>query len=124
MGLARLNKINTVDQIWARRLEAIVAKIRSVSAEADIYVFGSFARNQFTAESDLDIAVVSAKKTRDWIGLSSSLVPYTDWPVDIVFLERSVFEAKKSIGGICFDIAHEGKLLSEGIPFNGHQSAI
>ncbi|MEM1830765.1 MAG: nucleotidyltransferase domain-containing protein [Desulfurococcaceae archaeon] len=48
---------------WRDQLPEILEAARSVLPDAEVYVFGSALRNELTANSDVDILVVSDKAT-------------------------------------------------------------
>jgi len=48
---------------WRDRLPELLEAVRSVLPDAEVYVFGSALRNELTANSDVDILVVSDKAT-------------------------------------------------------------
>jgi len=48
---------------WRDQLPEILEAARSVLLDAEVYVFGSALRNELTANSDVDILVVSDKAT-------------------------------------------------------------
>ncbi len=113
ISLSRLQDVNLNDPSWERRLRQMVERVLSCEPSATIFIFGSFASGRFTAESDLDIAVivpdeVNTKKFYDQLFEKRQI---TDWPLDIVFLKKSQFEHRSQIGGVCFDIRETGKML-------------
>ena len=78
-----------------------------------VYLFGSAARGEMTDASDLDFLVVlpdfadiKSLKSRYYRSSVARTVP-----VDTVFVKRSEFEKRSRIGGVCFVVADEGKLL-------------
>lgn len=84
---------------WTKSIECNHPGIQTV------YLFGSIASGMATAESDLDIAVI----TDDCVDRHSIPRPLKGkFPVDFVVLKRFDFEARKGIGGICFEIAATG----------------
>ena len=48
---------------WRDQLPELLEAVRSVLPDAEVYVFGSALRNELTANSDVDILVVSDKAT-------------------------------------------------------------
>ncbi|MEM2179166.1 MAG: nucleotidyltransferase domain-containing protein [Candidatus Nezhaarchaeales archaeon] len=48
---------------WRNQLPELLETVRSVLPDAEVYVFGSALRNELTANSDVDILIVSDKAT-------------------------------------------------------------
>lgn len=112
MSLARLRSVNTADPRWSELLRSIVARIRAVEPACQIRVFGSFARDQFTEASDIDIAVIldpglraTPKEVRSRLSAGG---PLSRWPVDLIVLPGEYFQSRKEGGGVCVDIEQEG----------------
>lgn len=110
MSLAKLYSVDSSAPEWALRFKKIIDRVKGVEPLARVLVFGSFAERRFTAESDLDIAVIlpdtwSEKEFLDNLYLAGSL---SDWPLDIIAIKQQKYNAKKNIGGICFDINLSG----------------
>jgi predicted nucleotidyltransferase len=110
MSLARLQSVDVSDSIWPKRLKGIVRRLTAVNKGIKVFIFGSFVEGRFTAESDLDIAVIladnsSEKKFIDEVYARGS---FYDWPLDLIVLKKSKFDSKKKVGGVCFDIFESG----------------
>jgi predicted nucleotidyltransferase len=58
MSLLRLKQLSTNDPFWESLLKEIIGRITQVEPLAIVILFGSFIENRFTAESDLDVAVI------------------------------------------------------------------
>lgn len=95
-------------------MEQILSKALSVEKEAEVYLFGSMVTNRQNAESDIDIAIIIPDhwKTRDFLVQLYRLRPLSPWPLDLVVFKKTTFNEKSKIGGVCFDILNEGRLLS------------
>lgn len=63
-----------------------------------------------TAASDIDLAVIIPDhwRTKDFLDKLYLKGPIADWPIDLVVLRLSHYNEKKEIGGVSFDIHHEG----------------
>lgn len=101
----------------AQLTESLIAlELRRIIENCDpvsVYLFGSAARGEMTDTSDLDFLVVlsdfadvKSLKSRYYRSGAERTVP-----VDAVFVKRSEFERRSRIGGLCFIVADEGRLL-------------
>lgn len=110
MSLERLKTINTSDQEWKTRLMNLVDRISSLVPQSQIFVFGSFVRDQFTSGSDIDLAVIlpDSWKVKDFLDQLYLMGTLSNWPIDLVVFRSTEFNQKKEIGGVCFDIAEDG----------------
>lgn len=118
------------DTFWQKQFTDLIAKITAVDVRVTIYIFGSFLSTEFTNASDLDVAVIvndtwstkdfynqvfqaayakntTADKPND-LRKSNRLI---DWPLDLLVFKQSHFNSKKEIGGVCFDIFHQGIVI-------------
>ncbi len=78
-----------------------------------IYLFGSAARGAMTTSSDLDFLVV-LPDTADLKTTKKDFYcrkPPIEWPVDIIFMHRSAFLNKCTIGGVPMICKQEGKIV-------------
>jgi predicted nucleotidyltransferase len=111
--------IDDFRQSWRPTPEKVDLAVKTtvkVAQPSRVYIFGSWARNQATLDSDLDLAVFLAddrrpeipelrKKIRSGLGdlrMSVDLVLAT---------EGQVKEFLSSINSIYYEIVHEGKLV-------------
>lgn len=111
MGLGRAQKISSHDEDIIKQLRRIVARVSTLAPESRVIAFGSLARNELTAESDLDLAVivtnsVQIEELRRQI--RTGFVVSHPWPVDLLIFNEDRYKARSTFGGICFDIAVDG----------------
>lgn len=92
----------------------IVRRVLSVTTPAKIILFGSAARGDMTADSDIDLLIVSENPPRD---LQSRTKVYQSLrglgrPVDVCFISTQWFEASKDVfGGIAYPAHKEGRVI-------------
>jgi predicted nucleotidyltransferase len=90
-------------------------RLRSAIHPKQIYLFGSFAKDTYTAESDYDFYIVMADDTKDTIAISQkaykSLRGIRKRPVDIVVGCESSFQTRKELDTLEKNVAKEGVLL-------------
>jgi len=94
-------------------LRALIEKILSVSQPEAIWLFGSAARGTAQQGSDLDLAIVYTSAAEALVAKRAvyGLAPLSEWSVDLLFFDRATFEAKKRVGGVCFVIQEEGRIV-------------
>jgi len=78
-----------------------------------VFLFGSAALNNMHPFSDFDFALIfktheAASKALEKI---FSQGPLSKWPVELVCLDLDTYLKKRTVGGICFEIANRGKIL-------------
>lgn len=106
-------------QSWRPTPEKVERAVRTavdVARPSRVFVFGSWARNQATPNSDLDLAIfleddrmgeIPELRKRIRSGLGDLRMS-----IDLVFAtEGQVKEFLSSINSIYFEIVHEGKLV-------------
>jgi predicted nucleotidyltransferase len=112
MSLLRLNpKANSLfDPLEFAQQEIVKLGLDSVASS--IYIFGSAINGNFTAESDIDILVVleDQKSIREVQALIVRL-GQKEWPIDWILKEKSDFERRSEIGGVCFIAKAQGRRL-------------
>ncbi|HPI40369.1 MAG TPA: nucleotidyltransferase domain-containing protein [Pseudobdellovibrionaceae bacterium] len=110
MSLAKLKDVNRRDPYFLNLLKKIVSRIIDVDKNARIYIFGSFVVDRFTAESDLDIAVIVPDhwSSRVFIEKIYEVGFLSSWPLDLLVFKEKDFAIKKEVGGVCVDIAESG----------------
>ncbi len=94
-------------------IKSIIQRISEIQKDCQIYLFGSFLRDDFYTTSDIDLAVIipDEVKTMDFLDKFYLNKPPSFWPMDLLVFQKSVFDKKKTIGGVCFVIHREGKSL-------------
>lgn len=107
MSLLRLQDKSTQDPYFKELLRSLVERIQRLEPEAQVYIFGSFVSKKFTAESDIDLAVIVPDhwKQKDFLDQIYADGPISSWPLDLLVFRKTYFEEKSKIGGVCFDIA-------------------
>ncbi len=100
------------DQVLAAALPPLLGRIRETLGEVQgIWLFGSFARGQATASSDLDLAVLGARPFDPValfdLGLTLGVLARRD--VDLVDLRRAPVVLKK-------EILVSGRLVADDAP--------
>lgn len=110
MSLLRLNRLSTADPFWITLLKGIIQRVLSVQPDSSIYIFGSFVQDRFTAESDLDLAVIIPDEASPKLFLQKIYESgrLSQWPLDLLVFKKSDFIKKSEVGGVCFDIKESG----------------
>ncbi len=102
--------VNTEITMIAEKLKQSLNPLR-------IYLFGSYARDDFNAKSDYDFYIIVPDENYDNIEQTNiaycSLIGMKRKPVDIVIGNKSLFERRKKINSIEKTVAGEGVLLYE-----------
>ncbi len=100
----------------AQELEQFAASIVSACQPLEIWLFGSLARDSFTTGSDIDLAIIVSSVDQLPVAKKSvyGLGRITEWPLELLFLDRNTFERKRHLGGVCMIIADEGRKLFSG----------
>jgi len=97
-------------------LDEIVRRVLSVSAPDCIILFGSAARNEMTADSDVDLLVVEASPSdtrRSSIAIRRALRGIAT-PFDVIVMSAERFrETRDLVGGIAHPAAHDGRVIYE-----------
>ena len=90
-------------------------KLQSVIKPKQIYLFGSFARNNYTENSDYDFYIVVSDDAGDTIAITQkaykSLRGMRKRPVDIIVSYESNFKKRKELDTLEKNVAQEGILL-------------
>lgn len=110
MSLLRLNKLSTSDPYWENLLHKILERIVDLEPRARVYIFGSFVEGRFTAESDLDLAVIvpDTWSTKIFLQKIYEAGRLSTWPLDLLVFKEVYFNEKSLIGGVCFDVKESG----------------
>ena len=84
-----------------------------------IYLFGSFARNEETDESDYDICILMSDNTKNisqiYGNAYSAIREVRTRPIDFIIGTKSGFERRKNLPVLERTIAKEGIILYERI---------
>ena len=96
---------------------AIVNKFKESLNPLRIYLFGSYARNDYNTKSDYDFYIIVPDENYDNIEQTNTaycaLIGMKRTPVDIVIGNKSLFERRKNLNSIEKIVAKEGVLLYE-----------
>ena len=88
---------------------AIIAIQKSVATQR-IYLFGSYADNTYTDESDLDLCVITSLQGLRKI--RKAMVQDVDMPIDLLVYDDSEFNERAMLTTTMeYKIAHEGVIL-------------
>ncbi|MDR0596754.1 MAG: nucleotidyltransferase domain-containing protein [Clostridiales Family XIII bacterium] len=98
-----------------RELDAIRDSIAQVSEVRSAYLFGSCAKGEIDADSDIDIYVVVADSAIDTIAVGAqirkALYKKRKIPLDLLVGRESVFNSRKKQATLESIVAKEGVLL-------------
>lgn len=111
MSLLNIRKMSNKDPQWEIILKDLIFKITKIEMNAQVFVFGSFVKDNMTTGSDIDLAVILPNKnsTKDFLNtLYSQNDKVSPWPLDLLVFNKSYFEYKSQIGGVCFEIREDG----------------
>jgi predicted nucleotidyltransferase len=100
-----------------QKLELITDAVRANVQPVAIYLFGSYAYGQPTADSDLDIFVVVPDTNEDTFDLGvkirHDLRPNFNFPLDLLITKQSSFDRRKN------RLTFENTIFEEGILLYG-----
>ncbi|MBS1868442.1 MAG: nucleotidyltransferase domain-containing protein [Actinobacteria bacterium] len=86
------------------------------AAPAQVFLFGSHARGDATADSDLDFLVVErgAEPTvAEWVRLRDALPPL-GVPVDVIVMSDDLVRRRRDVpGSLVYTALREGRLVAE-----------
>lgn len=97
-------------------LEKIKNRIVPEVSPEKIYLFGSYAKNDYNSESDIDLFIVmnNDKSLRKIQHKISSLLDDRTMPIDIIVYSQEKMEKRKDIiGSLPYRINQEGELIYE-----------
>lgn len=112
MAIARLYSVASKDLM--PEIKAFVERAQLIEGVEQILLFGSMARNEMTAASDIDLAVIFS--SREFAihhkGTLRQIKNQTiSWPCDIFVCDRNWFNQRRVLGGVCMHIDSDGKTL-------------
>lgn len=97
-------------------LREITRRILAVSRPERVILFGSAARGEMTADSDIDLLVLSSSEIdsrAEAVRIRTALAGLP-FPFDVVVMSRDRFEeTRETIGGVAWPAAHHGKIIYE-----------
>ena len=99
-----------------KTLNSIIARLTAVAQVERIILFGSAARDEMTADSDLDLLILekSPENTRKESILLRKALRGMGYPFDIIVMSTQRFEETKDIfGGIAWPANKYGKTIYE-----------
>ena len=114
MSLLKLEKTALNDFDPRAEAEKIVTRLTDLRGLLEVYLFGSALSNQFSKDSDIDLMLIF--KDMDSIQDAYkhlSKVQLSHWPVELVYKTKEDFDKRAHIGGVCFDVFHDGVKLYE-----------
>ncbi len=97
-------------------LEEIVDRVVQALAPEQVILFGSYAEGRATADSDLDLLVVTERplSRKERLTRLQDLFRDVPLPVQVITLSRQEFEETRDvIGGIAYPAAKYGKVIYE-----------
>lgn len=108
-----MSKLCNID---IRKSEEIFKKLKKLSEEvknkfnAEVYLFGSFAKNEFTERSDIDLIIVGDFKGKMPERISE-ILKMTDLPIEPLCYTKEEFEKLKEDSNFIKTIIKETKKL-------------
>jgi len=117
-----MNKVNTAvseNQDISEKLSILIdATVKEIPGIEKIYLFGSYAYGKPSAESDLDLMVITDKEIDDAI-LSVTEIRYKTWGqvgiFDMLIYSKKVFNARREKYCLENKVFNEGKIIYERI---------
>lgn len=95
-------------------IQSIGARLRAVAPGATVILFGSYARGEASADSDLDVMVVKPAvhaHRRETAELLRA-VRAEAIPVDVVLVSRANFDKwRDQFGSVIYEAANEGRVI-------------
>ena len=86
------------------------------TAPAKVFLFGSHARGDATADSDLDFLVVERgvqPSVEEWVRLRDALPPL-GVPVDVIVMSDDLVRRRRDVpGSLVYTAMREGRLVAE-----------
>ena len=111
MDLFKFTKKPVSDVKAQKAVEAIVAEIVALENILEVYLFGSVCEGKQSDQSDIDLLIVTAdlQAIRSAQKNLRHIQKLTDFPVDLVWVDKDQFDRKKNLGGVCMVAFHDGK---------------
>jgi len=115
------DKFEDFRQSWRPTPEKVDLAIKTaieVARPSRVFIFGSWARGEATADSDLDLAVLVPDERKSeipdlWRQISRQLEPMR-MSIDLILVTEEYFaKFRTSINSIYYKIANQGKLVHE-----------
>lgn len=93
-----------------KAVDILVSEISGLENILAIYLFGSVVENKQCDQSDIDLLVVTADCQTIRASQKSlrHIQTLTDFPVDLVWIDKERFDRKKDLGGVCMVAYHDG----------------
>jgi len=99
-------------------LNRIVTSIQNNVAVQKIYLFGSYADDTYTDESDLDLCIITSldgmRKIDVLRQIRKAILRDVDMPIDLLIYEQDEFEQRSSL-----TTTMEHKIAREGVLLHG-----
>jgi predicted nucleotidyltransferase len=113
MNIDRIRKNFLSQQETDDRVRLVLNAILSVCTPHSVILFGSAARHELTASSDIDVVVVfldvsDIRTSQKLLYAKSGELPF---PVDFLVVDKETYDHKSLIGGALFDARHQGRIL-------------
>ena len=97
-------------------LEKVVEPIVDALAPEQVILFGSYAEGRATADSDLDLLVVTEQplSRKEWLERTQGLFRDMPLPIQVITISQQEFEETRDvIGGIAYPAAKYGRVIYE-----------
>ncbi len=113
MNIDKIRKNYLSQEETNARVQQVLRLVLECCQPMQVVLFGSAARGELTASSDIDIVVVVEDSSlikpfqKQLCASSGGLL----FPVDILVADNQTYQKKSQIGGVYFDAAHEGVIL-------------
>lgn len=114
-------KLEDFQQSWRptpEKVDLAVKKAIEIAHPSRVFIFGSWARGEATAHSDLDLAVLVPEERRSEIPelrrqINRQLEPIR-MSIDLILVSEEYFSRfRSSINSLYYKIANQGKLIYE-----------
>jgi predicted nucleotidyltransferase len=113
MNIDKIRKNYLSQEDTNARVQQVLRLVLECCQPMQVVLFGSAARGELTASSDIDMVVVVedacfVKALQKQLCANSGGLLF---PVDFLVTDRETYQKKSQIGGVYFDAAHEGIIL-------------